>query len=86
MKHTLIASPQSPVVVYYCKAGIQTGETIRILQEKVVHKTGSVMLRGDKGMFFASMIHDNSKGKPKASGARCVLEITYGGVEFDTKE
>jgi hypothetical protein len=73
------ASLGNPVTVYYCKAGIQTGKTIRVLHAGIVHQTSSVAIHNAN----ATMSHDNSKGKPKASGARCVLTMTHGKISFN---
>jgi hypothetical protein len=76
----LRATIAHPVIIYYCKAGIQTGTTIRVLHRGQVHACRGVHLHGcDAGMF-----HDNSTGKPKASGARCVMTVTTGlvGLEY----
>lgn len=74
----LTATPATPIFVYYCKAGIQTGTTIRVMQGQAVHQTAAVEIRGAD----ARMAHDNSTGKPKRSGARCVLILTSGTIEF----
>jgi hypothetical protein len=81
----LLATRTSPISIYYCKAGIQTGQTIRVLQDGIVHHCSSIQLssRLDTGPFDASMTHDNAKGKPKASGARCVLIVKRGLVHLD---
>jgi hypothetical protein len=65
------ATPTDPVTVYCCKAGITTGLTIRILHKGLVFQTSSVSLLNAT----AVMAHNNSTGKPKASGARCVLQF-----------
>lgn len=70
----LRATLAHPVTIYYCKAGIQTGTTVRVLHRGQVHACSGVLLHGAA----ASMTHDNSTGKPKASGARCVLTVTTG--------
>lgn len=75
---TLIATNEAPVTVYYCKAGIQTGTTVRVAQGKEVWHTAGVHITNAT----ASMVHDNSKGKAKASGARCVLVLTSGEIQF----
>jgi hypothetical protein len=79
---TLRATADSPITLYYCKAGIQSGQTIRVLQDKIVHSCSGITLSSTLlgGPFAAAMTHDNAKGKPKASGARCVLTINNGGV------
>ena len=78
IEHWVEATEANPATVYYCKAGIQTGETIRVLHNGKVFNTAGVTLTNTN----ASMQHDNSTGKPKASGARCVLKITRGQVHF----
>jgi hypothetical protein len=77
-KITLHASPTEPVIIYYCKAGIPTGKTIRITQAKQTHQCSSVSLIACD----ATMLHDNAIGKAKASGARCTLNVTSGYVVF----
>lgn len=75
----LAASINAPVTIYYCKAGIQTGRTIRIQQGRgKVWEASEVEIQGA----WATMTHDNSKGKAKASGARCVMVLTLGCVRF----
>lgn len=71
------ATPEAPVTVYYCKAGVKTGQTVRVAQpgRETVTLAG-VVLHGVSG----SMIHGNSTGKAKASGARCVLVCTAGSI------
>ena len=80
MLHNLIASADSPVVVYYCKAGIPTGRTIRITQGKETHQTSYVRLFSCD----ASMHHNNATARAKRSGARCTLNIDSGTVAFST--
>jgi hypothetical protein len=76
----LRATIAHPVIIYYCKAGIQTGTTIRVQHHGQVHACRGVFLHGCN----AGMFHDNSTGKPKASGARCVLTVTTGIVGLET--
>lgn len=73
------ATPAEPVTVYYCKANLKTGNTVRIVQGRNVNDCSGVKLTSDPGTpFDAEMIHGNSTGKAKASGARCVLLIRQG--------
>jgi hypothetical protein len=74
------ATPAEPVTIYYCKANLKTGNTVRIVQGRNVCDTHGVQLRSGAAAFIAEMIHGNSSGKAKASGARCVLKITMGSV------
>jgi hypothetical protein len=76
MTHLLRATPAQPITVYYCKANVKTGLTVRLMQGKQSWDCCGILLQAA----HASMIHGNSTGKPKASGARCVLEITTGIV------
>lgn len=76
MTHILRATPAAPITIYYCKANVKTGLTVRLMQGKQSWDCRGVLLQAA----HASMIHGNSTGKPKASGARCVLEITQGIV------
>jgi hypothetical protein len=76
MTHLLRASPKEPITIYYCKTNVKSGLTVRIIQGKQIHDCTGVLLQAA----HASMIHGNSTGKPKASGARCVLEVTQGLV------
>ncbi len=78
----LHATDQNPIAIYYCKAGIQTGTTIRVMHASKVYATGAVVL----GNSTAEMHHDNSTGKAKKSGARCVLMVSSGTVSFSTNE
>lgn len=71
-----------PARVYYCKAYIATGNTVLVEygntgKRSTVHVPG-VNFHGCTG----SMLHGNSKGKSKASGARCVFEVTSGTIEL----
>lgn len=75
------ATPDYPVTVYYCKANLKTGNTVRIVQGRnVTDCTGVSIAATPEGRFQARMIHGNSTGKAKASGARCVLTVTEGTV------
>ena len=76
MTHLLRATPAQPITVYYCKTNVKTGLTVRLMQGKQSWDCRGVLLQAA----HASMIHGNSTGKPKASGARCVLEVTQGIV------
>lgn len=67
------------VTIYYCKAGIQTGTTVRVEHRGQVHACRGVWMHGCN----AGMFHDNSTGKAKASGARCVLTVTTGIVGLE---
>ena len=69
-----------PVTIYYCKAGKKTGLTIRVEQMGFRFACTGVHLAADDGRFAAEMLHANSTGKAKASGATCVLKITKGAV------
>lgn len=75
------ATAAEPVTVYYCKANLKTGLTVRIVQGRNVCDCRGVEFAGTlEGPFKAEMIHGNSTGKPKASGARCVLTVRFGLV------
>jgi hypothetical protein len=76
----LRATPNNPAVVYYCKAGITSGKPVRVLHNKHVYECHGVNMRDVE----CSMHYDNSTGKPKASGARCVMTVTTGlvGLEY----
>jgi hypothetical protein len=77
-----VATPANPVTVYYCKANLKTGDTVRIVQAREVRDCPGVLLTSPfpSGKFQAKMIHGNSTGKAKASGARCVLVVTSGVI------
>lgn len=77
-RQTFTATPAEPVTIYYCKANLKTGNTVRIVQGRNVADTTGVTLTPSGIGFHAEMIHGNSKGKAKASGARCVLLVTSG--------
>ena len=87
-QYCLTASPSEPIIVYYCKAGIQTGRTIRVLQNGIVKETAAVEMtdavpsKAFVAEFHATMSHDNSTGKAKRSGARCVLTLHSGAIHF----
>jgi hypothetical protein len=73
------ATAAEPVTVYYCKANLKTGLTVRIVQGRNICDCAGVRFYSeDFAHFKAEMIHGNSTGKPKASGARCVLTVTEG--------
>lgn len=76
------ATPDYPVTVYYCKANLRTGKTVRIMQGRNVNDCSGVIFSStlEGGPFSAEMIHGNSSGKAKASGARCVLIVSSGIV------
>lgn len=81
---TFIATPNRPVTVYYCKANVKTGLTVRVVVREIRHSwiRSAIDCRGVRLIGVDSeMIHGNSTGKPKASGARCVLTITSGTIE-----
>lgn len=75
---TLDATPDIPVTIYYCKAGIANGQTVRVSQFGPALACSGVRLTHVSG----EMIHGDSKGTTKASGARCVLTLTAGTVEI----
>jgi hypothetical protein len=72
----LTATATNPVSIYYCKAGLPTGKTVRVSQKGRVTDCSGVKLFSVSG----SMIHGNSAGKAKASGARCVLIAEAGSI------
>ena len=76
----ILATPDKPVTVYYCKANVKTGLTVRILHGKARLDCRGVELSGPAPGFSAEMIHGNSTGPAKSSGARCVLKVTFGIV------
>lgn len=79
---TFRAAHELPVTVYYCKANLKTGNTVRIVQGHNVCDCAGVTLSSelDTGPFLAEMIHGNSTGKAKTSGARCTLKVIRGIV------
>lgn len=78
----LHATRANPVTVYYCKANVKTGLTVRVVRPGAIFDCKGVQLSSslDNGPFDAEMIHGNTTGKPKASGARCALIIHNGTV------
>ena len=68
------ATEAAPVTVNYCKAGIPTGQTIRVEQSGNVTSHSRVEFIDVTG----EMVQGNAKGKAKASGARCVFLATKG--------
>jgi hypothetical protein len=72
------ATTLSPIHIYYCKAGLRGGTPVRVMRQGIVYESGKVEIIGAQ----ATMWHDNSEGKAKRSGARCVLILTAGRVEF----
>ena len=73
----LTATPSSPILVYYCKADLRTGQTVRISQDGRTWKTTSVQISEAWG----SMMHGNAVGRAKRSGARCVLCLNSGAIK-----
>lgn len=76
--HALVATEDCRVTIYYCKAGLGAGTPVRIEQRGIVYDAAKVAIREAD----ATMWHDNSTGKAKRSGARCVLILSAGIVEF----
>lgn len=77
-----LATRDYPVTIYYCKANLKTGNTVRIIQGRNVCDCPGVQFHStlSTGPFDAEMIHGNSTGKAKASGARCTLVVKQGIV------
>ena len=77
-----VATPAEPVTVYYCKANLKTGNTVRVVQGRNVCDCTGVRFSSSlaSGPFDAEMIHGNSTGKAKASGARCVMIVKRGHI------
>jgi hypothetical protein len=77
------AIPSDPVTIYYCKANLKTGLTVRIIQGRTQHDCAGISMHStlDSGPFDAEMIHGNSQGKPKRSGARCTLIVRRGIIK-----
>jgi hypothetical protein len=73
------------ITIYYCKAGIQSGRTVRVIYAPATNTSEAPEQWDCKGVRLtgadAEMLHDNSTGKPKKSGARCVMYVTGGEVE-----
>ena len=65
-----------PITIYYCKAGLKTGLTVRVEHGGRRYACRGVRLDGAGG----AMEHGNATGKARGSGARCVLLITTGAV------
>jgi len=74
----IIATPDRPVTIYYCKANLKTGLTVRVVTPDASYDCRGARLH----RVGAEIIHGNSTGKPKASGARCVLTATSGTIEL----
>lgn len=90
MLTNLYATPDDPVVVYYCKSRLKDGCPVCAYQGKgkarVIYDATGVDFEqhydeswGDLH-FTASMDLKNSTTVAKASGARCVLIISMGKV------
>lgn len=85
------ATADLPVTVYYCKSNLKTGKTVRIVQGHNVNDCAGVTFSSSlaTGPFDAEMMHGNSTGRAKKSGARCVLLVRSGivtPVEGSTKQ
>ncbi len=73
-----INSVEKPAVIYYCKANIKTGTTVIFL-----HNGQRRALKGIRfHLVTGEMIHENSTGVPRKSGARCVFRVTQGTLEL----
>jgi len=76
MDSTFPATAEKPVTVYYCKADKTTGLTVRLLHDRQVYRLRGVTLENCSG----EMRDGNATGKPKSSGARCLLILRSGHV------
>jgi hypothetical protein len=75
-----IASVDNPIYLYYCKANIQTGNTVVVVQGNEKHTCRGVSFTGLCGSFE----HQNSGDvkHAKRQGARNVLKINLGRVDL----
>lgn len=77
----IVSRDQKPVIVYYCKANLKTNNPIRIIDPnyspQMIIDCNDIRLQDAK----CNMSLDNSTGKAKASGARCVLYVESGTIE-----
>lgn len=71
-----LLAEQHPISIYYCKAGLKTGLTVRVEHAGARWACGGVTFQGVTG----DIIHGNAEGKAKRSGARCVAVIHSGVV------
>lgn len=71
-----IATEESPVYLFYCKANICSGKTVVVMQNNVKTFCNEIYFDGLRGTFK----HQNSTGKAKSSGARNTLKIINGRV------
>lgn len=83
IKQTIVVKDgQKPLVIYYCKANLKNGNTVRVVNKNFTPH----QITDCKGVGLvtvqATMIHENSTGKAKASGAKCVLEVSSGIVHI----
>jgi hypothetical protein len=74
----LNASAAEPITIYYCKAGIKSGQVCRVQLAGVTFACSGVKFSHAVGC----MLNNNSVGRPKRSGARCVLQLSAGHVEL----
>jgi len=75
----ITASAEHPVTVYYCKAGIPTGQTVRVSSKPA----GVIACQGVKlDAVSGDMLNGNATGQAKSSGARCVLRLTSGTIHI----
>lgn len=77
-KQFWIASEESPIYLFYCKANIEKGTTCVVMQDNVKHFCTGVSYEGLGGTFE----NDNSVGKAKQSGARNCMKIIRGRVDL----
>lgn len=70
-----VTPADKPLTVYYCKTNLPSGNTIRICQ-------GTKILLDCRGISGSledfDLIHENSTGQAKASGANCVINVRAG--------
>jgi hypothetical protein len=77
MNKLTVNNTTGPATVYYCKANVKTGTTVILLHQGQREALRGVNFYGVTG----EMVHDNSTGVPKKSGARCVFQVTQGTIE-----
>lgn len=83
LKAITIKPEDKPAQIYYCKAYLNDGKTIVV--EYTNNEGKRKRIRCDDWESLGAnvkMSMDNTKGKAKASGARCALIVKSGTIEL----
>ncbi len=72
-----IATKEVPIYLFYCKANIEDGKTVVVMQNNIKTFCQKVLFINITGAFC----HQNAAAAAKKSGARNILEIVKGTIE-----